>query len=302
MNVEIADRLAKRRREAGYSQEELADKLGVSRQAVSKWERSESSPDTNNLIALAKLYEVSLDDLLYVDSSIEDDIAFETQDRAPKKDETSEESVEDDDEDEDEDEDDEDEDGFVSIGWDGIHVKDGPKGDEVYVGWKGVHVREGGSGGDEVHVGWKGVHVREAGSDGDEVDWVPGEGVIINGEHYDSWQEVTEAFTGSKSIWLKFPYPMLIVIIYLWMGFASALWWPGALLFLTIPLYYTVIDAFVKKSVAPSLTALYALGVTFGYFYIGYTQQVWHPNWLIFLTIPLVSWLITSLFGRKKKR
>ena len=39
--------------------------LGVSRQAVSKWERSESSPDTDNLIALAALYGVSLDELLY---------------------------------------------------------------------------------------------------------------------------------------------------------------------------------------------------------------------------------------------
>ncbi|MEG0476916.1 MAG: helix-turn-helix transcriptional regulator, partial [Raoultibacter sp.] len=58
MNVEIAERLAKRRREAGFSQEELAARLSVSRQAVSKWERSESSPDTDNLIALAKIYGV----------------------------------------------------------------------------------------------------------------------------------------------------------------------------------------------------------------------------------------------------
>ena len=74
MNVEIAERLAARRKLAGLSQEALAEKLGVSRQAVSKWERSESSPDTDNLIALAKLYGVSLDELLYVDESIEDDV------------------------------------------------------------------------------------------------------------------------------------------------------------------------------------------------------------------------------------
>ena len=42
MNVEIAERLAARRRLAGLSQEALAEKLGVSRQAVSKWERSAS--------------------------------------------------------------------------------------------------------------------------------------------------------------------------------------------------------------------------------------------------------------------
>ena len=74
--------LARAAKLAGLSQEALAEKLGVSRQAVSKWERSESSPDTDNLIALAKLYGVSLDELLYVDESIEDDVAFEAADRA----------------------------------------------------------------------------------------------------------------------------------------------------------------------------------------------------------------------------
>ena len=70
MTIEIADRLIKLRKKAGLSQEELADKLGLSRQAVSKWERAEASPDTDNLICLAKLYGVSLDELL----STEDDV------------------------------------------------------------------------------------------------------------------------------------------------------------------------------------------------------------------------------------
>lgn len=64
MNIETATRLYEYRKANGYSQEELAAKIGVSRQAISKWERSESSPDTDNLIALAKLYGVSLDTLL----------------------------------------------------------------------------------------------------------------------------------------------------------------------------------------------------------------------------------------------
>lgn len=81
MNVEIAQRLAAMRREQGYSQEELAERLGLSRQAVSKWERAESSPDTGNLIALAKLYGVSLDDLLRIDDDVVDDVAFEEKDK-----------------------------------------------------------------------------------------------------------------------------------------------------------------------------------------------------------------------------
>ena len=64
MNIQIADRLVALRREQGWSQEELAIRLGVSRQAVSKWERAEASPDTDNLIALARLYGISLDQLL----------------------------------------------------------------------------------------------------------------------------------------------------------------------------------------------------------------------------------------------
>lgn len=71
MTIEIADRLIKLRKKHGLSQEELADKLGLSRQAVSKWERAEASPDTDNLICLAKLYGVSLDELLSTDDDVE---------------------------------------------------------------------------------------------------------------------------------------------------------------------------------------------------------------------------------------
>lgn len=68
MNLEIANKLQKLRKERCLSQEELAEKLGISRQAVSKWERAESSPDTDNLVALAKLYGISLDELLLTDN------------------------------------------------------------------------------------------------------------------------------------------------------------------------------------------------------------------------------------------
>lgn len=89
MDLAMAQRLVNRRKAAGLSQEALAAQLGVSRQAVSKWERSESSPDTDNLIALAALYGVSLDELLYgeavdsTDDSQADDEARDS-DPAPK--------------------------------------------------------------------------------------------------------------------------------------------------------------------------------------------------------------------------
>lgn len=71
MTREITERLTQMRRAKNMSQEELAEKLGVSRQAVSKWERAESAPDTDNLIALAKLYGVTLDELLNADAERE---------------------------------------------------------------------------------------------------------------------------------------------------------------------------------------------------------------------------------------
>ena len=65
MTIEFANRLAELRKEKGYSQEDLAGKLGVSRQAISKWERGEATPDSDNLIALSSLYGVSLDELVH---------------------------------------------------------------------------------------------------------------------------------------------------------------------------------------------------------------------------------------------
>ena len=85
MNVETAQRLADLRRSKGFSQEGLARRLVLSRQAVSKWECAESSPDTENLISLAKLYGVSLDELLNPSAEIEDDIEFENEDRARQR-------------------------------------------------------------------------------------------------------------------------------------------------------------------------------------------------------------------------
>ena len=85
MTIEIADRLVKLRKKYGYSQEELADKLGLSRQAVSKWERAEASPDTDNLICLAKLYGVSLDELLATDEDIDTIVEEQVKNKAEEE-------------------------------------------------------------------------------------------------------------------------------------------------------------------------------------------------------------------------
>ena len=71
MNIKTANRLCELRKKHNLSQEELASMLGVSRQAISKWERSESSPDTDNLIELAKIYNMTLDELLNGNDAID---------------------------------------------------------------------------------------------------------------------------------------------------------------------------------------------------------------------------------------
>ena len=63
----LGQRIQGHRGRLGLSQEGLGDKLGVSRQAVSKWEADGAVPDTNKLIALSKLFGISLNELLQVD-------------------------------------------------------------------------------------------------------------------------------------------------------------------------------------------------------------------------------------------
>lgn len=61
---ELGARLQKLRRQAGMSQQELADQLHVSRQSISKWELGTATPDLDNLVRLSKLFGVSLDELV----------------------------------------------------------------------------------------------------------------------------------------------------------------------------------------------------------------------------------------------
>lgn len=62
--MEIKDLLRINRESNKLTQEQLADKIYVSRQTVSKWERGESLPDIENIIILSDLYDISIDQLL----------------------------------------------------------------------------------------------------------------------------------------------------------------------------------------------------------------------------------------------
>ena len=67
MNIEIANRLIELRKKSGLSQEQLAEKLGLSRQAVSKWEHGVALPDIMTLYAMCRLFGVTMEQLITSD-------------------------------------------------------------------------------------------------------------------------------------------------------------------------------------------------------------------------------------------
>lgn len=230
MNIEIANRLVELRKKMGFSQEELADKLGLSRQAVSKWERAEASPDTDNLICLAKLYGVSLDTLLDTEQSIED-IAREVKEK--KED--------------------------IGVSKNGIHLVDNEKGEEVVIDNTGVHAYKDGKEVDRKELdhesrGWKiaksitfsvlmfsalityillGVYVPK----GWAACWV----IILIPMIIDSiLSSISHRDPG------KFAMPLVAVAVYIPLSFYFHIWHPLWVVFLTIPLYYGAVSPFTK--------------------------------------------------------
>lgn len=298
MGTDIADRLAARRRAAGYSQEALASKLGVSRQAVSKWERGEASPDTDNLIALAALYGVTLDDLLYADPSQEPESAAGPGEDGEKGAEATPEDAA------------EPGDAKPSVHislTDGIHVSDPKKGEEVHVGWGGIHVTDPAKGA-EVHVGPKGVDVRDEHGHSVVSD-AEGGGVTVDGTHYESWKAAHDALGHDLSgksdferAWERFPFFALVLLVYVCLGLFAGAWVEGLWLLLLIPIYPAVGTLVASHDLIGFLAGMYPVGATAWFLWQVLARGEAHPSWVIFLTIPLVEWALGSLADWKHGR
>lgn len=71
--MNVGEKIKKIRKMAGMTQEELAEKMNVSRQTISKWEKEISSPDLDSAIALCELFEISLDDFLKGGRSVKEE-------------------------------------------------------------------------------------------------------------------------------------------------------------------------------------------------------------------------------------
>lgn len=196
MNLLTANRLQQLRKMNGYSQDVLAEKLGVSRQSISKWERAEASPDTDNLIALAEVYGLSLDELL--DTS-KDVVKISTS--KSKKDFGSK---------------------FKSL--------------------------------------------------------------LSKANDFGLYPKLARNM-------FKFPFPILIVIVYLALSFTTKMWHPLWIMFLTIPVYYRIAiacKAHNKKALALLLPVPEIIVIAF--LILGLCFGLWN-SWILFLLIPIYYWI-----------
>ncbi len=311
MDLAMAQRLVNRRKAAGLSQEALAAQLDVSRQAVSKWERSESSPDTDNLIALAALYGVSLDELLYGQAAndaddLEDGSAdTETADVADEAESSTEHAdcsdkplvdislargihVIDPNKGEE-----------VHVGWSGIHVANERRGEEVHVGWSGIHVTNERKG-EEVHVGPGGVHIDTLEDDGHSVRTNDDGTVTIDGETFSSWKEAHDKLdhhgkhfhTKVGRAWNKFPFPALVTLAYLALGIVYGTWATGLFLVFLIPVYYALGDFIDRRHLSKLIDGVYPAAAIAWFLYMWLCLGQPHPAWIILITIPIVKALM----------
>ena len=79
----LADKITALRKKAGWSQEELAEQLGVTRQSVSKWEGAQSVPDMDKVVQMSRLFGVTTGFLLKDELSEEEDYTRENKAKSP---------------------------------------------------------------------------------------------------------------------------------------------------------------------------------------------------------------------------
>ena len=207
MDLITANRLQQLRKMNGYSQDVLAEKLGVSRQAVSKWERAESSPDTDNLISLAKLYGLTLDDLLNTSQDI-------------------------------------------------VKIKTTPQKKD----FKGKI-----------------------------------KSILSKANDFGIYPKTAAGM-------LKFPFFMIIPILYVAICVPTKLWHPLWLIFLALPIYYRTAIACKANSFKAFLLLMPIPEITVIVFLLlGLLAGAWSYAWIVFLIIPIYYWVVPMMKSEKKE-
>ncbi len=201
MNLMIATRLQQLRKSNGYSQDVLAEKIGVSRQSISKWERAESSPETDNLIALAELYGMTLDELLNTSGDV-------------------------------------------------VKISTHNKKNKDFSGKL--------------------------------------KSLISKANDFGIYPKTAKNM-------IKFPFPIIIALIYVAGSFMFDIWHPLWIIFLTIPIYYRFALACKanNKKVFNLLIPVPEI-ITTVFLMLGFTVGQWKYIWILFLLIPIYYWMIIA--------
>ena len=280
----LPNNLYELRRKANLSQEDFAERLGVSRQAVSKWERGEAYPDTDNLITISGMFGVTIDELLNSADISGNSLNSDTESEANSSEaaEGTEEatdgsfrvnigdrvinlngaiSVDNDD-------------GKVKIDLDNGNIIVDDDEDHVTVNLGGAGISVNTDDGVKIKLGKGGIHINDGDDDDDDDD-----------EGRSSWK---------YSMLYSAPYSVICVAAFLILGFTLHAWSWAWTLFMTIPIYDSILDVIRKKR----LTSFsYTVFVAFLYCLFGMLYAWWHPGWIIFLTIP-VYYPIASAIDR----
>ena len=199
MDLMTANRLQQLRKANGYSQDVLAEKLGISRQAVSKWERAESSPSVDNLIDLARLYGITVDEMLNTDG---DRVVIKTQNNTKKD------------------------------------IKGKLKS------------------------------------------------LISKANDFGIYPELARKL-------VKFPFFLVVTILYVVLCFVTKLWHPLWIMFLALPIYYQFALACKggNKKVFMLLLPIPEIIVTV-FLILGFAFGIWKYAWILFLLLPIYYWLV----------
>lgn len=213
LSNEFGNRLYELRVKSNLNQEQLANKVNVSRQAVSKWERGESLPDMNNLIALSNLYEVSIDYLVKGEraplASLQHDGS--TGEEASKNEMSS------------CDEHRSAQECSPNQSYSDLRISD------PFLAAPSYPAPD-----DRDRVVFPQNQPYYASPSQPQSQYAP------QPQYQPPYQPQPQLPKKPKNPWMTFPYPILIVILFLFLGFGFSAWNPAWVLFLTIPFYYWI--------------------------------------------------------------
>lgn len=257
MTIELANRLVEFRKKFGYSQEELGNQLNVSRQSISNWESGEVTPSIDYLKELAKIYGVSLDDLINCDKPIDEVLNKDKKKNDDAKGFTVKDGK-----------------SYVNISNDGIHILD-VDGSSVDIDRNGINVNDGGESSTNYHY-----------ENGIKID-----NDLKAHVNFISKKKKRQKLANKVEGIITGLIALLVIAAYLTLGFlvdgAWAIYWT---LFLLIPVPGQIAVSIIKRKFCQFPIPLI---VTFAYLYLGMAFGMWHPWWLLFLSIPIYY----SVFG-----